>query len=166
VAANYLLRQGLARQVLVIDLDVHQGNGTAKIFESENRVYTFSMHGRNNYPFHKEKSDLDVELPDSTNDEHYLQLLHQHLPALIENVKPDIAFYLSGVDILETDKFGKLKVSLYGCKQRDEFVFSGLKHAGIPCVVAMGGGYSPQVKTIVEAHCHTFRLAKEIWGLH
>ena len=165
VAANYLLQQGLARKILIIDLDVHQGNGTANIFEKEERVFTFSMHGRNNYPFHKERSSLDLELLDGTNDKDYLHLLHQHLPGLIERVRPDIAFYLSGVDILETDKFGKLKLSLYGCKQRDETVFSLLKKAGIPCVVAMGGGYSPQVKTIVEAHCATFRLAKEIWGL-
>ncbi|HEV7331854.1 MAG TPA: histone deacetylase [Flavisolibacter sp.] len=165
VAANYLLHQGLAKRILIIDLDVHQGNGTAKIFEGEERVFTFSMHGRNNYPFHKEKSDLDVELPDGTADAAYLQLLTSHLPPLIETIKPDIAFFLSGVDILETDKFGKLKVTINGCRQRDDFVFSSLKAAGIPCVVAMGGGYSPQVKTIVEAHCHTFRLAKEVWEL-
>lgn len=165
VAANNLLHRGLAKKILIIDLDVHQGNGTAKIFEREERVFTFSMHGRNNYPFHKERSSLDVELLDGTTDEEYLQLLDQHLPALIENVQPDLAFYLSGVDILETDKFGKLKVTLQGCKQRDEAVFSQLKKAGIPCVVAMGGGYSPQVKTIVEAHANTFRLAKDIWDL-
>lgn len=165
VAANFLLHRGLAKKILIIDLDVHQGNGTAKIFEQEERVFTFSMHGRNNYPFHKEKSDLDVELLDGTTGDVYLKLLQQHLPALIDNVKPDIAFYLSGVDILETDKFGKLKVTVAACKQRDEIVFSHLHKAGIPCVVAMGGGYSPQVKTIVEAHCNTFKLAKEIWEL-
>ena len=165
VAANFLLHKGAAKKILVIDLDVHQGNGTAKIFEGDDRVFTFSMHGRNNYPFHKEKSDLDVELSDGTNDEAYLHLLTSQLPLLIESIKPDIAFYLSGVDILATDKFGKLKVSISGCKQRDNVVFSLLKAAGIPCVVAMGGGYSPQVKTIVEAHCNTFRLAKEVWEL-
>lgn len=165
VAANFLLHRGLAKKILIIDLDVHQGNGTAKIFEQEERVFTFSMHGRNNYPFHKEKSNLDVELLDGTTGDVYLKLLQQHLPALIDNVKPDIAFYLSGVDILETDKFGKLKVTVADCKQRDEIVFSHLHKAGIPCVVAMGGGYSPQVKTIVEAHCNTFKLAKEIWEL-
>ncbi|MDQ3279028.1 MAG: histone deacetylase [Bacteroidota bacterium] len=165
VAANFLLQQGLAKKILIIDLDVHQGNGSAKIFEGEERVFTFSMHGRNNYPFHKEKSSLDVELLDGTTDDVYLHLLQQHLPALLESVQPDLAFYLSGVDILETDKFGKLKVTVYGCKQRDNLVFSLLKAAGVPCVVAMGGGYSPQVKTIVEAHCNTFRLAKEVWEL-
>jgi len=166
VAANYLLHQKLVRKVLIIDLDVHQGNGTAKLFESIDAVFTFSMHGRNNYPFHKERSDLDVELEDGTTTGIYLQKLNAALPGLIESVQPDIVFFLSGVDILETDKFGKLKVTLEGCKERDRTVFSLLKQHGIPCVVAMGGGYSPQVKTIVEAHCNTFRLAKEIFELH
>ncbi|NTS43685.1 histone deacetylase [Flavisolibacter sp. BT320] len=165
VAANFLLHKRLAKKIFVIDLDVHQGNGTAKIFESDDRVFTFSMHGRNNYPFHKEKSDLDVELLDGTTNQTYLQLLTTHLPTLLQTVKPDIAFYLSGVDILETDKFGKLKVTIGGCRERDRIVFSLLKAANTPCVVAMGGGYSPQVKTIVEAHCNTFKLAKEIWEL-
>ena len=165
VAANFLLQQQVAKKILIIDLDVHQGNGTAKLFEAEKSVFTFSMHGKNNYPFHKEKSDLDVELPDGICDEDYLQKLTTHLPPLIEKIKPDFAFYLSGVDILETDGFGKLKVTIQGCKRRDEIVFALLQKAGIPCVVAMGGGYSPQVKTIVEAHCNTFRLAREIFDL-
>lgn len=166
VATNYLLQQKLASKILIIDLDVHQGNGTAKIFEDENRVFTFSIHGKNNYPFIKEKSDLDVELPDGINDDSYLQKLATVLPTVLQNTKPDFVFYLSGVDILETDKFGKLKVTLQGCKRRDEIVFTLLKEKGIPCAVAMGGGYSPQVKTIVEAHCNTFRLAKAIYDLH
>lgn len=124
IAANYLLKNNLAQKILIIDLDVHQGNGTAKLFEAEPRVFTFSMHGKNNYPFHKEKSDLDIELLDGTNDETYLQLLKNKLLILIEKVKPDFVFYLAGVDILDTDKFGKLKVTMNGCKQRDEFVFT------------------------------------------
>lgn len=166
VAANFLLQQKMAAKILIVDLDVHQGNGTAKIFEQEERVFTFSMHGKNNYPFIKEKSDLDIELPDGIQDSAYLHLLEGHLPALLRQVQPDFVFYLSGVDILDTDKFGKLKVTMQGCRQRDEMVFSLLKKQNLPCVVAMGGGYSPQVKTIVDAHCHTFRLAKEIFGLH
>ena len=165
VAANYLLQQKKTEKILIIDLDVHQGNGTAKLFEGNDNVFTFSMHGRNNYPFHKEKSDLDIELEDGTTTEVYLQKLQEHLPSIIEKEKPGFVFYLAGVDILETDKLGKLKVSLEGCKERDRLVFSLLKHSGIPCVVAMGGGYSPQVKTIVEAHCNTFRLAKDIYDL-
>lgn len=166
VAANYLLRKGLAKKILIIDLDVHQGNGTAKLFEGVPQVFTFSMHGRNNYPFHKERSDLDVELPDGMGDHEYLGLLRDTLPSLIEREQPDFAFYLSGVDILSTDKFGKLGVSLSGCRQRDEIVFTLLKDKKIPCAVAMGGGYSPRVKTIVEAHCNTFKTAAEVYNLH
>ena len=165
IAANYLLINNLAKKILIIDLDVHQGNGTAKLFEQEDRVFTFSMHGKNNYPFRKEKSDVDIELPDGTNDETYLKLLTGALPNIIEKVQPDIAFYLSGVDVLETDKFGKLKVTMQGCKQRDKFVFTQLKQNNIPCIVSMGGGYSADVKIITEAHCNTFRVAKDLYGL-
>jgi acetoin utilization deacetylase AcuC-like enzyme len=165
VAANYLLHHKLAEKIIIIDLDVHQGNGTAKLFGQEERVFTFSMHGKNNYPFHKEHSNLDIELLDGTDDETYLSKLSAILPGVIEQVKPSFAFYLSGVDILNTDKFGKLKVSPAGCKQRDEFVFKLLKHHNIPCTVAMGGGYSPHVRQIVDAHCNTFRAAKTIFDL-
>jgi len=165
VAANYLLQQRLASQILIIDLDVHQGNGTASIFQEEPRVFTFSMHGRHNYPFHKEKSNLDIELEDGTNDELYLQLLETNLTRVLQTVQPDFAFYLSGTDILATDKFGKLKISMHGCRQRDEMVFRLLKQNKIPCAVAMGGGYSADVKIIVEAHCNTFRTAISIYNL-
>lgn len=163
VAANYLLRQQLSRKILIIDLDVHQGNGTAKLMENEPRVFTFSMHGASNYPFHKEKSDLDIGLQDGTTGETYLSILSENLPKLIELVKPDFAFYLAGVDILSTDKFGKLQVSIEECSQRDEFVFMQLKKHHIPVTVVLGGGYSPEVKTIVEAHCNTFRLAVNLF---
>jgi acetoin utilization deacetylase AcuC-like enzyme len=165
VASNYLLRKNIATQILIIDLDVHQGNGTAKLFENESRVFTFSMHGQHNYPFHKEKSDLDIPLEDGTADNEYLSLLQSNLFKLIDEVQPGFAFFLSGVDILETDKFGKLKVTINGCKQRDEIVFTALQKRQIPCVVAMGGGYSADVKIIVEAHCNTFRIAKDVYGL-
>ncbi|MES1223245.1 MAG: histone deacetylase [Bacteroidota bacterium] len=166
VAANYLLKNNMASQILIVDLDVHQGNGTAKIFSNQPNVFTFSMHGKNNYPFHKESSDLDIELADGTDDSLYLDLLKENLPKTIQNVKPEFVFFLSGVDILDTDKFGKLKVSVEGCRKRDAFVFSILKKNQIPCTVAMGGGYSPDIKTLVEAHCNTFRLAKEIYQLN
>ncbi|RYY53356.1 MAG: histone deacetylase [Chitinophagaceae bacterium] len=164
IAANYL-QQTNKTQLLVVDLDVHQGNGTAKIFENDPSVFTFSMHGGHNYPFHKERSDLDLPLADGCTDDAYLGLLMDTLPALVSRLKPSLVFYLSGVDILLTDKFGKLKVSMEGCRQRDEFVFRTLFNAGLPCVVSMGGGYSPDVRTIVEAHCNTFRAAKEIYGV-
>lgn len=166
VAANYLLKKNLAKKIVIIDLDVHQGNGTAKLFENNQNVFTLSIHGRHNYPFHKEKSDWDIALEDGTDTKTYMDILHHALPKVLNEQKPDFALYLSGVDILETDKFGKLKVTTAGCQQRDAFVFEQLKQRGIPCVVAMGGGYSPDVKVIVEAHCNTFRTAKDIYHLH
>jgi acetoin utilization deacetylase AcuC-like enzyme len=157
------LQQGDAKKIVIIDLDVHQGNGTAKLFANEPRVFTFSMHGAHNYPFHKEQSDLDIPLPDGIRDEEYLRLLTVNLEQILRNHKPDFAFYLSGVDILETDKFGKLKITTEGCKHRDEIVFTMLKERNIPCVVSMGGGYSPDVRHIVDAHCNTFRAARQIF---
>ena len=165
VAAHYLLANNLATQILIVDLDVHQGNGTASIFKHEHRVYTFSMHGEHNYPFRKEKSDMDIGLADGTTDEQYLPLLEETLDALLLSVKPDFAFYLAGADVLDTDKFGKLKITMQGCSKRDEMVFKKLESHRVPCTVAMGGGYSADVKRIVEAHCNTFRLAKEIYNL-
>ncbi|HEX2607742.1 MAG TPA: histone deacetylase [Flavisolibacter sp.] len=165
VAANYLLHQKTVSRILIVDLDVHQGNGTAKLFENKDSVFTFSMHGRNNYPFRKEKSDLDIELPDGISDEDYLQLLKEALPGLIDKVQPGIVFYLSGVDILETDRFGKLNVTMEGCRRRDAFVFQTLRQQQLPCVVAMGGGYSPDIRDIVAAHCHTYRAALDIFEL-
>lgn len=163
IASNYLLSKRLVKKVLIIDLDVHQGNGTASLFAGNAQVYTFSMHGAHNYPFHKEISDWDVPLPDGMNDHDYLRTLQDCLPVLINNVKPDVVFYLSGVDILETDRYGKLKVTAQGCMQRDEMVFNALQRHGIPCAVSMGGGYSAQIKDIVNAHCNTFRAAAAIF---
>lgn len=164
VAAAYLLRKNLARQIIIIDLDVHQGNGTASIFRNEPRVFTLSMHGAHNYPFRKEISDLDIPLADGTTGSTYLGLLSRHLTDTLNQIQPDFAFYLSGVDVLETDRFGKLKLSMQDCSERDRFVFTQLQQRGIPVMVAMGGGYSPQLSTIVEAHCNTFRLAKKIFS--
>ena len=159
IASNYMLREGLAKQILVVDLDVHQGNGTAKLFEHEPRVFTFSMHGAKNYPTKKEKSDLDIGLPDKTEDTLFLATLKENLPRLIDQVQPDFIFYLSGVDILTTDKLGRLNCTLAGCKKRDEFVFETCKKNQIPVAVSMGGGYSERVADIVEAHANTFRMA-------
>jgi acetoin utilization deacetylase AcuC-like enzyme len=165
IAANYLLYKGVVKNVLVIDLDVHQGNGTAEIFKNNDNVFTFSMHGATNYPFRKETSDMDIGLLDGTDDTTYLQLLDASLTSILQKNAYDFAFYLSGVDVLATDKFGKLKISMEGCKQRDFYVLDALKKRNIPCAVSMGGGYSPLVKTIVEAHCNTFKVAKDIWDL-
>lgn len=165
IAASYLLEAGLSKQVLVVDLDVHQGNGTASIFKDRQQVFTFSMHGAHNYPFRKEQSDLDIGLADGTNDEMYLSVLSHNLEGLLEQVKPDFVFYQAGVDILDSDRYGKLNISMRGCAQRDRTVFEALQKRNIPCAVSMGGGYSRDVRRIVEAHCQTFRLAKEIWML-
>ncbi|RYY17309.1 MAG: histone deacetylase [Chitinophagaceae bacterium] len=165
IAANYLLTKKLAQQILIIDLDVHQGNGTAKLFGKNPSVFTISMHGRHNYPFHKETSDWDIPLEDGTTDETYLQLLKNVMEEIPRKYNPDFVFYLSGVDILSTDKFGKLKVSPEGCKTRDEMVFNWAYKNKLPCTVAMGGGYSADVRIITEAHCNTFRTAKNVFEL-
>lgn len=163
VAAQYLLDNKLAKQILVVDLDVHQGNGTASIFEHEDRVYTFSMHGGKNYPLKKEVSDLDISLPDGIDDNSYLTILMEQLPELISNIQPDFIFYQSGVDVLKTDKLGRLGLSMHGCKERDRFVLETCKNNDIPVAVSMGGGYSEKIADIVEAHANTFRLANEIY---
>lgn len=163
IAANYLLDNKLATSILIIDLDVHQGNGTAEIFENEPRVFTFSMHGANNFPYRKEQSDLDIPLPDGVSDDEFLDILKTTLPRLIEQHKPDFIFYLSGVDILATDKLGKLALSKDACKARDQFVFEQCIKHDVPVQVSMGGGYSPQIKDIVEAHCNTFKAAIDLY---
>lgn len=163
VASDYLLHKNLVTKILVIDLDVHQGNGTAKLMENEPRVFTFSMHGKNNYPFHKEQSDLDIPLPDGISGQEYLEILEKTLPMLLETVQPNFIFYLSGVDILSTDKFGKFNISIDECKRRDELVLNMAYDNKIPIAIAMGGGYSPDINDILQAHCNTFRLAANLF---
>ncbi|MGB0294518.1 MAG: histone deacetylase [Flavobacteriaceae bacterium] len=164
IAAQYILDQGIAQRIAIIDLDVHQGNGTAEIFSTVPEVFTFSMHGKANYPFKKEQSDLDVELDSSITDEVYLQLLEQHLKEIHQKFEPQFIFYLSGVDILKSDKLGKLNLSIQACKRRDALVLSYAKHYQIPVQISMGGGYSPQLRTIVDAHTNTFREAHRIFA--
>ncbi|MEO9662614.1 MAG: histone deacetylase [Maribacter dokdonensis] len=163
IGARYLLNKGLAKKILIVDLDVHQGNGTAEIFQNDESVFTFSMHGAGNYPFKKEESDLDIALPKGTNDETYLSILKKELPRLIENIQPDFIFYLCGVDILESDKLGTLGLTLEGCRKRDEFVLSTCHRLKIPVQCSMGGGYSPDIKIIVNAHANTFRIAQRLY---
>jgi acetoin utilization deacetylase AcuC-like enzyme len=163
IAANYLLRHGIAKQILVVDLDVHQGNGTAQIFQHDKRVFTFSMHGEKNYPLRKVPSDLDIGLPDGTEDGPYLRQLQDTLPRLIDQVEPDQIFYLSGVDVIYSDKLGRLGLSIRGCKRRDEMVMELCKKNGVPVAISMGGGYSERLPHIVEAHANTFRTAQDIY---
>ncbi len=163
IAADYLLAHKLAKQILVVDLDVHQGNGTAKIAEGRKNIFTFSMHGASNYPMFKEQSDFDIALPDKTEDSEYLKLLQENLLILIDTVQPDHIFFQSGVDILATDKLGKLTLTREGCKARDRFVLNTCKQYKIPVTISLGGGYSEKITDIVEAHCNTFRLAQAIY---
>lgn len=163
IAANYLLHEKLVNRILVVDLDVHQGNGTAQIFRNESRVFTFSMHGKANYPLLKETSDLDIPLDDFTEDVQYLSILQNELARLLDDVQPDFIFFQSGVDILNTDKLGRLWISREGCKQRDRIVLKLAKDNRIPLVASMGGGYSENFRDIIEAHANTFRLAQEIF---
>lgn len=163
IAANYLLNRFLASRILIIDLDVHQGNGTAEIFKNEERVFTFSIHAEKNFPFRKERSNLDIGLQDGISDNEYLNLLTTNLEIVIESFKPDFIFYLAGVDVLATDKLGKLNLTRNGCKQRDRMVLSYCRSLKIPVQVSMGGGYSPKITDIVEAHCNTFRVANDLY---
>ena len=163
IASQYLLDNNLAKKILIIDLDVHQGNGTAEIFRNNSKVFTFSTHGKTNYPFKKEISDLDIAFEDNTSDDIFLKTISEVIPKLIETQKPDFIFYLAGVDILASDKLGKLGCTIEGCKKRDEIVFELCSKYQIPIQVSMGGGYSPDIKTIIEAHANTYRIAKTIY---
>lgn len=163
ISSKLLLADKLVKKILFVDLDVHQGNGNAHIFRNDDRVFTFSMHGAKNYPVRKEISDLDIGVPDKIEDSEYLKILKNTLPQLIQEQEPDIIFYQSGVDILETDKLGRLSVSLAGCKERDRFVFEECKNNNVPVVVSMGGGYSEKISDIIDAHANTYRQAQFIF---
>ena len=163
IGAKYLQNKGLTKKILIVDLDVHQGNGTAEIFQNDPSVFTFSMHGKDNYPFVKEKSDLDISLENDTKDEVYLSILKNTLPKLINQEKPDFIYYLCGVDVIETDTLGKLALTIDGCKERDRFVLQTCFDYTIPVMCSMGGGYSKNVNIIVNAHANTFRMTQEIY---
>lgn len=164
IAARYLLDKNLAQRIAIIDLDVHQGDGTACIFSHDPRVFTFSMHGEKNYPLRKETSDWDIPLPDQIEDEAYLSLLADALPQIWERAKPDFVFYQAGVDVLASDKLGRLALSLEGCKTRDRLVLETCYRTQTPVMISMGGGYSPRIADIVEAHANTFRIAQALFG--
>lgn len=164
VASQYLLENQICRKILVVDLDVHQGNGTASLFSGTDGVFTFSMHGQNNYPLYKETSDLDIGLPDGIEGPAYLKILGYHLPRLFDFVQPDLVFYQSGVDILASDRLGRLKVSKVHCRERDQLVVKLCGQHKVPLVAVMGGGYSHRLYDIVEAHCQTFHTILEQWG--
>lgn len=162
IASNYLLNNNLASRILIIDLDVHQGNGTAQIFYNQPSVFTFSIHGDKNFPFRKEISDLDIALEDGVGDEEFFMKLEATFPLLLAH-EPDFVFYLSGVDVLESDKLGKLTLTKNGCRERDRMVFQFCKENNLPVQVSMGGGYSPSIKDVVDAHCNTFKVGLDIF---
>ena len=163
IAAQHLLNRFNIKKILIIDLDVHQGNGTAEIFRYNKNVFTFSMHGKKNYPFQKTKSDLDVELLDGTEDQQYLDILQEKLNLIFDRIKPEFVFYLCGVDILKTDKLGRLSMTIEGCKLRDQIVLNKCFKSKIPVQCSMGGGYSEDLKIILEAHSNTFRIPSKIF---
>lgn len=164
IAANYLLSRGLVSRILIVDLDVHQGDGTAQIFANRPEVFTFSMHGANNFPGYKQRSDLDVALADGTGDREYLETLKRNLDKAAAHSKPDFVFFQSGVDVIAGDKLGRLALTLQGCRQRDHMVMEMCRQLNVPMVASMGGGYSERLVDIIEAHANTFRLAKDIFG--
>jgi len=150
--------QALGR-ALIIDLDVHQGNGTAAIFGGAPEVFTFSMHGRNNYPAEKMRSSMDVALEDDTGDREYLVALERHLPRALDAARPDLAFYLAGVDVASGDRFGKLALSDEGIRARDRYVIETVRGCGVPLAVVLSGGYASTAERTAELHCHVFREA-------
>ncbi len=163
IAANFLIENKICNRIMIIDLDVHQGNGTASIFENENSIFTVSFHGKKNYPFLKENSNFDLEFDDGTGDKEYLRELREKIPKLIDDFEPEFIFYLAGVDVLKNDKLGRLSLSIEGCKERDRFILNLCKTNNIPVQVSMGGGYSIYLKEIIDAHSNTFELAQEIY---
>jgi len=165
VAAAFLLKNNLAMRVLIIDLDVHQVDGTADIFQDRKDVFTLSIHCQNNYPFQKRNSTWDIGLEDKAGDEEYLRILDHALSNVFTEFRPDFVFFQAGVDVLETDKLGELSLSLEGCRQRDEIVFTTCFVHGVPVQVSMGGGYSTQIRDIVNAHTQTYKTAIQIFNL-
>ena len=159
VAARVLQRDLDARRITVVDLDVHQGNGTAAIFAGDDTVFTFSMHGEKNFPFRKEASDLDVALPDDTGDDAYLERLRANLDGVLNTHQPDFVFYLAGADPYEGDRLGRLKLTIAGLRTRDELVFEACRRRSVPVAVTMSGGYANDINAIVTIHANTIRIA-------
>jgi acetoin utilization deacetylase AcuC-like enzyme len=164
IAARTLQREGLIDRALVVDLDVHQGDGTAAIFAGDESVFTFSMHGAKNFPFRKQRSSLDVELADGCGDSEYIATLEEHLPAVLDRARPDVLFFQAGVDPLEHDLLGRLKLTPAGLRLRDRIVASASRDRGIPLVLTLGGGYAKPIALSVDAHLGTWREARDAFA--
>ena len=164
VATRVLQREGRVRRVAIVDLDVHQGDGTASIFAGDEQVFTFSMHGEKNFPFRKQLSHLDVALPDATGDDEYLEALRHHLPQVIDRARPEVVFYQAGVDPLAEDTLGRLSMTLEGLRARDAYVLETARAKGLPVVLTMGGGYAKPISRTLEAHVGTYETAVRLFG--
>jgi acetoin utilization deacetylase AcuC-like enzyme len=163
ISIRALRRDGLINRAAVVDLDVHQGNGTATIFAEDPTVFTFSMHGAKNYPLFKTRSTLDVELPDGTGDEEYLRVLAENLPRVFAH-EPDLVFYLGGADPYAGDRLGRLSLSIAGLLARDQFALRECQRRGVPVATVMSGGYAASIDDTVEIHCNTIRAVREVFA--
>lgn len=163
VAARALQADGLARRILIVDCDVHQGNGTADICSGDSSIFTFSIHGAKNFPFRKVPGDLDIALEDETGDDEYLDALAQGLYVSFDLAQPDFAIYLAGADPFHDDRLGRLNLSKAGLRERDLLVFSTMKRAGVPVAVTMAGGYARLIEDTVDIHFETLRLAASLY---
>ena len=159
ISIKKFISEGYLEKVLVVDCDLHQGNGTAYIFRGEKRVFTFSMHQENNYPFHKMESDLDIGLPDRTRDKEYMRHLEENIPKIISDFKPELIMYVAGADPYEKDKIGNLALTIEGLKKRDHFIFTQGKNFGIPIAVVLAGGYAVDKEDTVNIHYNTIKEA-------
>ena len=162
IAARAMQAERLAENILIVDCDVHQGNGTAAIVKNDPTIFTFSIHGKNNFPYHKETSDLDIELEDGTEDGTYLDALEKGLTASTQTFKADLAIYLAGADPYKKDRFGRLALTKAGLAQRDRLVLKHLKKAGLPTAITMAGGYAPDIQDIVDIHFRTIETVLEL----
>lgn len=163
VAARVLQQESRAARILIVDCDVHQGDGTARIFEAEPRVFTFSIHGRSNYPFNKAVSDLDIALPDGAQDEEYLETLEVGIRDTLDQFEAEVVFYLAGADPFHGDTFGRMGLTKAGLARRDRLVLETCRQAGLPVVITMAGGYARDIDDIVDIHLATLRIAKETY---
>lgn len=164
VAIRVLERSGWIRRALVIDLDVHQGNGTAAVFAGDDAAFTFSVHGEKNFPFHKIPSSLDVGLPDGTGDEAYLGVLAQHLPGALEKARADLVFYLAGIDVAAGDRFGRITLTRRGLRTRDRYVLEAVYRSGLPLVLLLSGGYAQTPEATADLHATAHREARCVYG--
>ncbi|HEX2079254.1 MAG TPA: histone deacetylase [Longimicrobium sp.] len=164
VAIRVLQREGLVRRAVVLDCDVHQGNGTAAAFRADPTVFTFSIHGARNFPFRKERSSLDVELPDGAGDDAFLAALEIYVPQILEDHRPELAVYLAGADPWREDRFGRLAMSKEGLAERDRLVLEACRDAGVPVAVAMAGGYARDTEDTVDIHVRTISICARTWA--